>query len=62
MPSGNVSRSGHSHGPYKHFITDEKAIIGKKAAKFGVAATMKSFFLHFSMHQVCTWRDKNLKG
>ena len=25
MPSGKASKSGHSHGLYEHFTTDEKA-------------------------------------
>ena len=47
VPSGYVSGSGYSRGPYEHFtidraIDDKAKYVGKKAAEIGVAATMNS--------------------
>ena len=38
VPSSNASESDHSHGPHKHFTTDKKAKIVKKAAEIKVVA------------------------
>jgi len=47
-----ISQSTKAHGPYMQFTAEEKARMGKRAAEFGIASTVRYFNKIYSDREV----------